>query len=394
MHNKAIASSICVLAPCVILHAIGMDIFVPCVPMMQEALQASFSKVQWVLSIFVIATGVGQLFVGPLADKYGRRIVMLASIWVFLIASYACAVAPGIYFLIFARFVQGLGSCGTMVATWAIVRDVFDDDNRPKMYSYLNAALGLAPLLAPLLGGYLYTWFNSWRATFYFLVAFSVITLGIASIFLDETKPKLTISKGYNYLSVIHVLPFWCYVTCSITALSALFTFFSISPILLIEHLGVLPIDYGYFFGLNGLVYIIFSVLSPQLKVRFGLQTTILFGSIVIFLGATTMLIWHCADGLSKAGLMVPNLIMTAGVGLSFGASTAGALAPFKEIAGTAAAAYGFVLYCSAGLIGALAMQFEISSTTNLAITMMIMGVANFIALGCLKITNQSPKYK
>lgn len=392
MRNQSIGSAICILSPCVILHALGMDIFVPCVPMMQEALQSSFSKVQWALSIFVIATGVGQLFVGPLADKYGRRVVMLVSIWLFLIASYACAAANGINFLIFARFLQGLGSCGTMVATWAIVRDVFDDNNRPKMYSYLNAALGLAPLLAPLLGGYLYTWFDTWRATFYFLVAFSVVTLGIAYLYLDETRPKLTVTQGYNYLSVIQVVPFWCYVTCAITALTSLFTFFSISPILLIERLGVLPIDYGYFFGLNGLVYIVFSIFAPRMKKRLGLPKTIFLGSILIFLGASSMLIWHLVDGLSKAGLMVPNLIMTAGVGLSFGACTAGALAPFKDIAGTAAAAYGFLLYSGAGLIGALAMQFEVSSTTNLAITMMAMGFANFVALAVLKATNKSTK--
>lgn len=387
MHNKSIARAICILAPCVILHSLGMDIFVPCVPMMQDALQASFAKVQWVLSIFMIATGVGQLFVGPLADKYGRRILMLVSIWMFLIASYACAVAHSINFLIFARFVQGLGSCGTMVATWAIVRDVFDEDNRPKMYSYLNAALGLAPLLAPLLGGYLYTWFDTWRATFYFLVAFSVFTLVIAYLYLKETNPKLT--TDYNYLSVLQVVSFWCYVVCAITALTGLFTFFSLSPILLIEHLGVLPVDYGYLFGLNAIVYIIFSIISPQLKVLFGLPKIILLSSMIILLGATSMLVWHLLYGLSKTGLMLPNLIITAGVGLSFGACTAGALAPFRDMAGTAAAAYGSILYCGAGLIGALAMQFEISSTVNLAITMIIMGIVNLIAMAILKSTSK-----
>lgn len=279
------------------------------------------------------------------------------------------------FYRIFARFLQGFGSCGTMVAAWAVVRDVFDMDSRSKMYSYINAAVALAPLLAPHLGGYLYKWFYTWRATFHFLSLFSILTLLIVYYGLNETKPST--KNHYNYFDILNKLEFWCYVVCAISALTQLFTFFSISPILLIEKLAVHPIHYGYFFGLNAMVYIIFSILSPHLNTRFGLNKTIWIGSNIIIMGAITMLVWHILYGLSKLGLMLPNCIMTAGVGLIFGACTAGALAPFKEVAGTAAAAYGFILYCSAALIGGLIMQFEINNTIVLGVTMLTLGSIN-----------------
>jgi len=113
MRGKSIAKILSILSPSILLRAFAMDIFIPCIPSVAAEFNAPFSTAQWLLSIYFIGAGVGQLVLGPLADKFGRRRVILASIVLFIISSLACAVATSINILIFTRLLQGVGACGT-----------------------------------------------------------------------------------------------------------------------------------------------------------------------------------------------------------------------------------------------------------------------------------------
>lgn len=381
MRNKSIAHVLSVLSPSILLRALAMDIFLPCLPSVAQDFAVPFSTAQWVLSIYFIGAGAGQLFLGPLADRFGRRKIILSSIVLFACSSIVCALAPSINVLILARLFQGIGACGTTVVTIAVIRDIFDDLVTPRIYSHVNAIIGLAPLLAPLLGGFLLIWTGTWRSGFYFVSVFSMLAFVSKFYFLKETNPRFepdfeTVKINYknSYLEILRNKNFLSYTFCTIAGLTGLFLFFSMSSILLINILGVSPDNFGYYFGLNSLFYIFGNLLSPKLQKILSVTNVILFGGILMLTGACVMLAWDWLYGLSKVGFILPNLVMTFGVGLLFGPCMAGAMRPFKHIAGMASASFGALLYCTTSLIVTLVMQFPIKSAVPLAATVIVMG--------------------
>ena len=398
MRSKTISRILLIISPAVLLRALGTDVLLPCIPSIAETFDASFSVAQWVLTIYIIGSGIGQVFMGPLADRFGRRKIILASGLVFFLSSLACAAATSINVLIFNRLLQGLGACGTTVATVAVVRDLFDDRTISKVYSYLNSIIAIAPLSAPLIGGILLVQTGTWRSSFYFLAVFSFIALVVSYMFLEETNPRLqkdykhyktTFFKGYK--EILTNRSFLVYMMCSITGLSGLFLFFSMSSILLIKILGVAPDIFGYYFAFNSVIYLLGNMLSPKLQPKIGDDKVILLGTFIIIFGAALMYLWDWYYGLSIIAIIIPNAILTLGIGLMFGPAMAGTLRPFKHIAGMASASYGAVLYCLTGAIVSGVMQFEIIDDQPLALSMLIMGTLNLFALK--QLVKPTPKY-
>jgi len=135
----------------------------------------------------MLGAGLGQFIMGPLADRFGRRKVVLTGILIYAVGSLLCILAPSMFFLIIGRLLQSLGSCAAIVIAYAVVRDVFSVEKSAKMYSILASMSMTAPIIAPLLGGALTTWFGSWRASFVFLLLFGVLSFISTFCLLDET---------------------------------------------------------------------------------------------------------------------------------------------------------------------------------------------------------------
>lgn len=388
MKNKTVAIVLLILGPSIILRAFAMDILLPCIPAIAQYFQSEFATSQWVLSLYFLGAGLGQLFMGPFADEYGRRKVLIASIIILVVASALCAIAPSIYWLIIFRFFQGIGASGTTDTTMAILRDLYDDDSLPKVYSYFNSIVALAPLLAPLLGASILMQTNSWQATFYFVIGLSISTLFVTYFCVRETNPDLSSRKTFfhvdilkSYKTILVDQKFLSYTFCAIMAFSSLFLFFSTSAILMIEIGGMPAHIFGYYFAANSVAFIIGNILSSWITERLAINKTILIGSSIIMLGAISML---CADlifGLTTLGLMVPNMVATLGIGLILGPCMAGVMHKYKHIAGIASAVYGALLYGLSSLIVAVIMQIKPADARILAITMSIMALANILVL-------------
>jgi len=398
MRSKTISKILWIISPAVLLRALGTDVFLSCIPSVAETFDCSFAVAQWVLTVYLIGSGIGQVFMGPLADRFGRRKVLLVSGLVFFLSSIACAAATSINVLIFNRLLQGLGACGTTVATVAVVRDLFDDRTLSKVYSYLNSIIAIAPLSSPLIGGILLVQTGTWRSAFYFLAIFSFIALVVSYFFLGETNPRLqknythyntTFFKGYK--EILTNRSFLIYMMCSITGLSGLFLFFSMSSILLIKILGVRPDVFGYYFAFNSVIYLFGNMLSPKLQPKIGDNQVIRLGTYITIIGAALMCAWDWYFGLSIIAFIIPNALLTLGIGLMFGPAMAGTLRPFKHIAGMASASYGAVLYCVTGVVVSGVMQIDIIDDKPLAVAMLIMGVLNLIALK--RLVKRTPKH-
>jgi DHA1 family bicyclomycin/chloramphenicol resistance-like MFS transporter len=388
MHTKSVTKVLTILSPSIVLRALAMDIFIPCITAVAFELGSTPGNAQWVLSIYFIGAGLGQLIIGPLADHFGRRKVILGSIVLFVFSSIACSMSTSIMELIITRLFQGVGACGSTVVTLAIIRDLYEDHMTPRVYTHVYSIIGLAPLLAPLLGGSLLVWTGNWRSSFYFVTAFGLLAFVINYFFLKETNPRfnnklevvnLKIIKHYK--EIISSTEFLTYTYCAIACLSSLFLFFSLSSVLLIRMLAVSPEIYGYYFGFNSLMCLSANMLSPWLQRKFGVKQIMIAGSYIMLLGAGFMLWLNWGFGLSKSALLLPNAVLTFGIGLLLGPCTAGAMRPFKHIAGTAAATYGALLYCLSALIVAGIMQFKIVNALPLAIMVLFMASVNILVL-------------
>ncbi len=386
MRNKTVAQVLLILSPSLVLVALAMDIIIPCIPAIANYFHTSSAVAQLVLSLYFVGTGIGQIIIGPLADRFGRRKVILSSTLLFLVGSIICAFANSILMLIVARFFEGVGACGATVVSLAVIRDLFEDHTTPRAYSYVNSIVAMAPIFAPLLGGNMLEWFGTWRSCFYFVMLFGSLALIINYLFLAETSPKShprhklskkTILK--NYQEILKNKEFLSFTYCAAFGLSGLLLFFSMSPILMINILEIAPGVYGYYFGFNFLVYLAGNMLSPKLQSKTSLVNVIQIGNVFILLGAALMLWWHLQFGLSILALMVPVVCLTFGVGLIYGPCMAGAMRPFKHLAGTASASYGAIIYCSSALIVAAIMLNKIENTMPFAIAMLIMGSMNIL---------------
>lgn len=389
---RSIPVVLAILGPSIILRALAMDILLSCIPSLADYFGVPYSTTQWLLSIYFIGAGIGQLIVGPLADEYGRRKVLIYSTLLIIFTSYACTQITDIYLMMFMRLLQGLGACGTTVVSMAIMRDLYEDDELSKVYSYFNSIVALAPLFAPLLGAILLMKTGSWRSTFHFITAFSIVALLIDYFFVAETNPKFKSRTTFvkvpifkSYVKLLKDREFLSYCCFDVMGMSSMFAFFSMSSILFIQNLGVEPDIFGYYFAATSALYLFGNIISPAVQNRFGMNGTIFIGSVLMLLGGLSMTGIHYLHGLSELGIIVPNSISTFGVGLLFGPSMAGVVKHYKQIAGIASAAYGAIFIGGSAIIVAGIMQFEIVDSSVLAISLIAMGLINIFVINSLK---------
>lgn len=382
MKNRPLLLNILLLFPLVVAFAFGLDLYIPVVPKMVRMFNTTPEKVQLTLSVFMLVNGIGQLFAGPLSDHFGRKRLVLLSLLLFSLSSLFCAWSISIEMLIASRVLEALGSCGMIVCSFSIVRDLYEGDNSAIALSYLKGSIGVSPLFAPLIGGFLISLFN-WQAPFYALALFSFLSFIACLLFLHETHPhekriKIDSQLFMRYWQVLSNKTFYSFVLCSASGMSCFFTFFSVSPYLLIERLGVRMEDFGYYFGAIGLIYFCVSLLSSKIIRRIGIYRTTLLGTTFLILSGIAMLSWHFLFGLSRSGLIMPMTLFGIGGAFCIGAGSGGALQPFSHMAGTASAVLGLMNFLGAFLVGSLVMFFPQTTTLPLALTLLITGTASF----------------
>lgn len=356
------------------LGPLSTDFYLPALPAIARALGTDTAGAQLTLSVYLLGFGFGQLLIGPLSDRFGRRPVMLWGMAVFVLSSAACAVAPTIETLVAARLVQAFGACVGPVLGRAVVRDVYGPHEAARVLSHVATATALAPLAAPILGGWLSASFG-WRSTFITLTGYGLVLTAMVWTVLKETnrhpdpqamQPSRMVAN-YGVLLADRVYRGALLTGCG--AFAALFAFISGSPFVYIELYGMSPQEMGFAFGANVTGFMVGTVLSARLSRRLGAGWMIRSG---VLLGATCGLLMA---GLALAGVNHPAVIMgpmwgvTMAIGLVMPNATALGLAGYPKMAGAAASLMGFVqmgLGAGAGMIVGHGVQ---ASATPLALT-------------------------
>ena len=337
----------------------AIDLYLPGLPAIAAEFGANPSTVQFTLASFFVGMALGQVIHGPLADRYGRKPPLYAGLALFALASLGCALASNITTLILLRFAQAASGCAGVVIARAVVRDRCDAHTSAKVYSLLMLVMGLAPILAPFLGGWILL-FAGWRAIFVALALFGLACLIGVWRYLPETRPANvaggsgigTALRGYG--QILRDRRFTGYALAGGFAQAGMFAYITGSPHVFIDLYGIPAHHYGWLFGLNAVGLIASSQYNRRLLRRESADSILrranrwtVFAGLLLL--AVAVIGW---GGLPV--LLVPLFVYMASVGFTAPNAMANALAHQGARAGSASALIGTLQFGVATVASAL----------------------------------------
>ena len=361
-------------------NAIGplsIDMYLPSFPEISRALGSSASSVQLTLTACVAGLALGQLVLGPLSDRLGRRLPLIAAMATYAVASLLCATASSVGMLIAFRFVQGLAGAGGIVIARAVVRDLRTGAAAARLFSSLLLVTGLAPILAPLLGGQLLA-LTAWEGVFVALSILSALLAVLVATALPETLPaerRTTDGLGRTVQTMGRLLRNRTFLGHGLTSgliFGALFAYISGSSFVLQGIYGMSPQLYSAAFAMNGLGLIVGSQINARLVERVGPRRLIRFGLACVVTSAIVLLVVVAVGGLSVWALLAPMFVIVSCLSFILPNATALALADQAGVAGTASAVLGLIQF----LVGALAAPLVGVAGPETAVPMGVVMVA------------------
>jgi DHA1 family bicyclomycin/chloramphenicol resistance-like MFS transporter len=385
---------ILVLGALIALGPLTIDMYLPALPAIADDLNTSSSAVQLTLAGTLVGLALGQLIIGPLSDIVGRRLPLIVGTGVHILASVACIVAPNIAVLGGLRVVQGLGAAAAAVVAMAIVRDLFSGRAAATVLSRLMLVMGVAPVLAPSLGGAVLL-VGSWRLVFAALAIMGVALMTLAIVSLRETlPPERRRASGVlpvlrTYRSLLRDAQFVVLVLVAALAMASLFAYIAGSSFVLQEEFGLDEQQFAIVFAAGAISLIGASQLNVLLLGRFApVQIVLTALSFAVFAGAVMTVLAITGVG-GMAGFVVPLWFVLGAVGFVMPNAPALALSRHGEAAGGAAALLGAAQFglgaIVAPVVGALGNDAVAVSTTMVATS-----AAALVALGVITARSSS----
>ena len=362
----------------VLLSPLAIDIYLPSMPTMALEYGVSNSEVQSTLILFLFAMGVGQILIGPLADRFGRRPVAIFGIVLYGVSSLLGAYSVEFELMKIARVFHGLAACSTSIVVFSAVRDCYTRKESVSLYSYLNGAICVVPALAPTLGGLLALQFG-WRSTFIFMAIYAILVLFLVGLRFPETRPLNTDSTGPlyrwgRYKPVLSDPHFMFYASCCMIAMASILCYVSYSPVWLIAKLGIPELTFSGLFGLNAAVNVAACFAAPVLIKRIGNRPSVVVALSLMLAAAlieVVMQLFGPQQGLAAGfAFMLPMMLLCVGFAILLGPATSMALSAFGERAGTATAMLGFIQMSGASILTALIQLTDIPAPYAIAIIM------------------------
>ncbi len=313
------------------------DLYLPALPTMSSYFNSSTSTIQLTLTGSMVGLALGQLLIGPISDKYGRKNPLIISLIVYLISTIAIIIFPNVYAMIVLRFIQGVSSAGAVVISRAISTDLYHGRELAAFFALLMAVNGLAPILSPILGSVLLE-LTDWRGIYVTLALIGVILLAVSFKFNESLA-----IQGF--------------------ALAAMFAYIAASPFILQTHYSLSPLMYSLCFGLNGFAIVLGSKNAGNFKekvsIKLGLSLMLLV-SIYLAVALTLTLPFLFIE--------VGFFLLLLGLGFILPAGSAIAMSLERERAGSASAFFGFVPFFLGGVVSPLVGIGNIFHSSAIAI--------------------------
>ncbi len=356
LNPTAIATTL-LLAAIVALGPLSTDMYLPALPRMTEQFGVGVDQMQLTLSLFLAGFAVAQLVYGPLADRFGRKPVLLGGLALFTLASAGCAFAASVEQLILFRFLQALGACAGPVLGRTMVRDIHGPEKAAQVLSLIGTIMAVAPAVAPILGGLLVVWFD-WQSIFLCLSGYGLLTLLLFAARVPESMPPEYRSELHprvilrNYGRLLRNRRYLGFTLCCSFVFAGLFSFISGSSFVLIDYFGVAEQQFGWFFALAVAGYMSGTQIAQRIGPRLGIQVMLARGVSLTAAAGCAMALPSLLDVHHLGWLMAMQCLFMVGVGIVMPQAMAGALAPFAQIAGTASALLGFTQAIISALVG------------------------------------------
>lgn len=343
----------------------SIDMYLPSLPALTAELGGTAAQAGQTVAVFFAGLAAGQLVFGPLSDRLGRRPPVLLGVAVYVAASLGCALAGSMEQLLAWRLLQALGACAGVVVARAVVRDRFEHHESARVLSTLSLIMGLAPITSPLVGGWILAFTGDWRVIFAVLAGFGSL-IGVAVLFgLPETRSQESLARARSehpfraYLALLRQKRLLGYLLAGSLNGACLFTYIASAPGLLIEHFGVRPVDFGWWFGVNAFGIIGGAQVNRMLlRRRTPDQALLLFGAIgVTSASALALAAWTGLGGM--AGVLIPLFVTLGSYGVMTGNTGAGALSVDPTRAGSTSALMGALSFGAGALAASAAAAFH-----------------------------------
>ena len=384
MENRKYNSRRFVLVFAALLSAFGpfmTDLYLPAFPELMEYFGTTTSLIQLSLTFGVIGLAAGQLVIGPLSDKYGRRRPLILSLTVFVVSTLICLLCRDVITFICFRLLQGIAAAGGVVISRSIAVDLYEGKEFTRFFAMLSAVQGLAPIVAPIAGGLLLG-ITDWRGIFAVLLLIGVAILAAAFRF-RESLPEERRQTGSvlatfaNFRSVLGNKHFVCYMLIQSFAMGVLFAYISSSPFIFQTEYGLTPVMYSVCFAFNGLAIMTGNLIVP----RFGSEERALGIGACCLLIASLVLAVCLMGGWSVVAIEIGFLVLLFCVGMVLPTSTSLALALERKNLGNASAMLGFFQFTFAGLVAPLVGLGEVSVATSWVIAIASCATCGLVGL-------------
>jgi MFS transporter, DHA1 family, multidrug resistance protein len=339
------------------IQPVTTDLYLPALPTLTRELGTTVSSAQLTLSALIICFGLGQLVCGPLADRFGRRPVLLLGMALYTVASVLSAASPTIGWLILWRALQGAAMAAAVTCGRSIVRDLYAPHEGARVMSRALTGLGVIAMLSPLGGGLLIEWF-SWHTALAVLAVFGAITLAFVFWRYEETVPQRNpnatrlVPMLKNWSSVARHPTFQAWAALSALTYGGLFAMLVGSSFVFIEVLGLSRVAFGAFLLTNSLAYTLGTFLCRRLLLQRGLRGAVAVGGGLTLAGGLGMAVFSLLGWHTVWALVVPQWLFALGHGIHQPCGQAGAVGPFPEKAGAAASLSGFGMTLTACGVG------------------------------------------
>jgi DHA1 family bicyclomycin/chloramphenicol resistance-like MFS transporter len=364
---------------------LSVDMYLAALPTIEREFGITTGPAQLTLSAYLLGMALGQLVYGPLSDRFGRKPPLYAGLVIYVLASIGCAAASSIEALIALRFVQAVGGSAGMVIARATVRDLFEPREAARMFSLLMLVMGVAPILAPLAGGYVML-AAGWRAIFWVLALAGAVALAAVAALLPETRRAGTVaatglaSAMRGFAAVLTERRFLAATLTGGFAGAGMFGYISASPFVFIGVFGVAPESFGWIFGANAAGLIACSQLNRRLLLRHP-PARLLRAALVVNLAAGIAVLAAALAGAGMFVLLAPIFVCISTLGFIFPNAGALALAPFPDRAGVASALQGTIAHTIGAAVGAVVGALHDASAVPMAAAFALCGIAAHLAL-------------
>ncbi len=363
----------------------ALNIFLPSMPGLQAALNIDNATAQLTLTVYLGALAIGQLFVGPLSDRYGRRPVALGGILLFTVATFFCSQAGTITELLIARVFQATGGCAGMALSRAVVRDMYGRDKAASWIGYVTMAMVTIPMLAPVFGAYLDEW-AGWKAGFYFMTGWGVVTFIVVWNGLHETHHNHFASMDLrsifgNIKKLLGEPAFLGYAMNSSCGAGVFFAFLAGAPFVMVQTFGLTPSVFGIYFITTSFGYMLGNYLSGRYAETAGANRMILIGTWLMLVGLALLVLMSFARLEHPVGIFLPMFIIALANGVSIPSAMASAISVRPEITGTGAGIVGFLQF-GVGMIATWLVGIAHGDTSVAMVMVMVgCGICAFLAM-------------